>query len=454
VIARLLKEKGVDVVLIMLTAGGNLSESGRCNFERLPEGIVLLDRHSVEGMEKIFEGCDVLVDAILGTGLEGAARGCFGEAIAAMNALEQDVISVDIPSGLNSSTGEAEGACIVASETITIGLPKQGMIQGVGPQVCGRVVVADIGFPKDLIESRDLAKHLVTLDDVKRGLPIRPYDGHKGFFGSLLVLAGSLGMSGAAYLTTACALRSGCGMVYGAFPRDVQNSIEGMLIESVKVSLSGKGQTLSYENWVEIEPWLEKATAIAVGPGIGTSEETVRLVDELVCVEKPLVIDADALNCLKEKVLYLTKRNAPTVLTPHPGEIARILGKSVQEVQDSRFETAKYLAQESQTVVLLKGAYTVIADPEGRLYVNPTGNAGMAKGGSGDVLTGLIGGLLAQGCSGLQAAMIGAYIHGMAGDLAQKRKGERGMTARDVLEHVPEAFQLCEEADWEENVVL
>ncbi len=455
VVARLLREKEVEVVLIMLTAGGNLSESGRANFEKLPADVVLLDRHSVEGMGEVFSDCDVLVDAILGTGLQGAPKGCFGEAIAALNALNQEIVAIDIPSGLNSNTGEAEGACIVASETITIGLPKLGMVQGVGPQVCGMVTVADIGFPKSLAESKDLKNHLITLEDIQKGLPERVYDGHKGTFGSLLVLAGSWGMSGAAYLTTASALRSGCGMVYGAFPKDVQNVVEGMLIEAVKIPLEGKPhQILSYDNWSRLEPFIEKATAIAVGPGIGTAEETARLVDELVCVEKPLVIDADALNCLREKVLYLTKRNAPTVLTPHPGEMARILGKSVQEIQADRFQAAKYLAQESQTVVLLKGAYTVIAEPEGRVFVNPTGNAGMAKGGTGDVLTGLIGGLLAQGCSGLQAAMIGAYVHGMAGDLCQERKGERGMTAQDVLGLLAETLQICEEADWQEEVVL
>jgi NAD(P)H-hydrate epimerase len=455
VVARLLKEKGVDVVLIMLTAGSNLSESGRTNFERLPDGIVLLDRHSVEGMKEVFSDCDVLVDAILGTGLQGAPKGCFGEAIAAMNALSQEIVAIDIPSGLDSNTGEAEGACIAASETITVGLPKLGMVQGIGPQVCGMVTVVDIGFPKSLVESRDLANHLITLEDVKQGLPDRPYDGHKGTFGSLLVLAGSWGMSGAAYLTTACALRSGCGMVYGAFPKDVQNVVEGMLVEAVKIPLEGKSHhILSYESWVRLEPFLEKATAVAVGPGIGTAEETARLVDELVCMEKPLVIDADALNCLKEKVLYLTKRDAPTVLTPHPGEMARILGRSVQEIQKDRFGAVAYLARESQSVVLLKGAYTVIAEPEGRVFVNPTGNAGMAKGGTGDVLTGLIGGLLAQGSSGLQAALIGAYVHGMAGDLAQERSGERGMTAQDVLGHIAEALHLCEEADWKDEVVL
>ncbi len=455
VVARRLREKGIEVALIMLTAGNNLSESGRTNFERLPDDIVILDRHSVEGMEEVFADCDVLVDAILGTGLEGAPRGCFGEAIAAMNALDQTIVAIDIPSGLNSNTGEAEGACIVASETVTIGLPKLGMIQGVGPQVCGRVTVADIGFPANIVESKDLKNHLITLEDVQNGLPERMYDGHKGTFGSLLVLAGSWGMSGAAFLTTACALRSGCGMVYGAFPREVQNVVEGMLVEAVKIPLDGKNHhILSYENWTRLELCLEKATAIAVGPGIGTAEETVRLVDELVCVEKPLVIDADALNCLKEKVLYLTKREAPTVLTPHPGEMARILGRSVKEIQEDRFEAARYLARESQTVVLLKGAYTVIAEPEGRIFVNPTGNAGMAKGGTGDVLTGLIGGLLAQGCSALEAARIGAYVHGMAGDLVRERKGERGMTARDVLEHVAEALLLCEEVDSKDPVVL
>lgn len=445
VVARLLAEKNVRVRLMMLTEGHNLSDAGKANFERLPTSVEILDRHQVPNMAAAFEDCDVVVDAILGTGIIGPAKGVFGEAIAEMNSLEIPIIAIDIPSGLNADTGLAEGSCVIADATVTMGLPKRGLILGKGREFCGEITVADIGFPKDLLENPDLKLHLLELDDVVQSLPPRPADGHKGTFGSLLVIAGQEGMTGAAFLTSAAALRSGCGLVYGAFPREVRLVLEGLLVEAVKIPIAAGGGTyLTHESWETLEPYFEKASAIALGPGIGTHPETARLVDELVCLEIPMVIDADALNCLGPKALYLTKRGAPTVLTPHPGEMARLLGVSTAKVQENRVDTALRLAREARVVAVLKGAMTVVALPDGRAYVNPTGNSGMAKGGSGDILTGLIGGLMAQGCPPEEAACAGVFLHGMAGDLARDEKGERGMTAGDILEQVPEALKTYE----------
>lgn len=446
VVARLLKERGVDVILVMLADGQNLSESGRANFEKLPDGIDLHDRHALPDLEAVFKDCDVIVDAILGTGLSGPIRGTFGEAVARVNDLDIPVVSIDVPSGLNSDTGQAEGACIVAQRTVTMGLPKRGLVLGHGELFAGDILVAEIGFPDDLLHSPDIKEQVLELEDAVRALPVRPVDGHKGSFGGLLVLAGSKAYSGAAFLTVSAGLRSGCGMVYAALPENVMERMANRLIEAIKVSLPGGGgdEYLSHETWSDLEPWLEKADAIALGPGIGTEEETARLVDEIVCVDLPMVIDADALNCLEEKALYLTERKAPTVLTPHPGEMGRILGMSAQEVQADRIEAATRLAREGEVVVLLKGWRTIVASPEGQVYVNPTGNSGMAKGGTGDVLTGLIGGFLAQGCSALDAACAGAFLHGLSGDLAREELGERGMTARDVLRRMPEALKMCE----------
>ncbi|NQU41662.1 NAD(P)H-hydrate dehydratase [bacterium] len=441
VVARLVSEAGVSVKVVMLTDGQNLSEGGRVNFERLPENVEIIHREQVPRLTEVFAGCEVVIDAILGTGVRGPVTGTMGEAIGVINSLDIPIVAIDIPSGLQTDDGLTEGACVQANLTITVGLPKRGLILGKGKEMAGEIVVADIGFPDDLSESDEIRLHLLTEDDVISALPFRPLDGHKGTFGSLLVLAGSAGMSGAAYLTIATALRSGCGMVFAALPAEIERIVAARIVEAVKVPIEGSGGShLTHQCWEELERFFGKVNAIALGPGIGTHPDTARLVDELVCVESPMVIDADGLNCLEEKALYLTERKAPTILTPHPGEMARLLGISVEEVQADRIETARRLAREAEVVVVLKGAGTVVASADGRAWINPTGNDGMAKGGSGDVLTGLIGGLLAQGCPALEAACAGVYIHGVAGDLAAVEIGTRGMVAGDIVARIPEAL--------------
>ena len=445
VVARALSERGIAVRLVMLVQGADLSESARHNFQRLPDNVELLDRPSAGEIETSLRECDVVVDAILGTGISGPVRGPLGEVIAVVNSLGAPVAAIDVPSGLNADTGRVEGAGIIARLTVTIGLPKIGMVVGEGTQFAGEVIVADIGFPEDLTHDPDLKLHLLELEDIRKSLPERPFDGHKGTFGSLLVVAGRLGMDGAAYLTTAAALRSGCGMVYAAFPHEVTGLVGASLVEAVKIPhLGDGGEFLTHRSWDALKPFVERADAIALGPGIGTRPDTAQLVDELIRQDVPMVIDADGLNCLVDKVSRLTGRKAATILTPHPGEMGRLVGKSAEHVQASRVETAAELARGANAVVLLKGAQTVIAEPEGRRFVNPTGNSGMAKGGMGDVLTGLIGGLLAQGCSASSAACVGAYAHGLAGDLARADLGERGMTARDVLQRIPQALGAVE----------
>ena len=444
VTARLLAEQNVSVKLIHLTLVDDMSDAGAGNFRKLPESVQIFDRLSVPEMPEIFSECEIVVDAILGTGISGPAKGTAGEAIAMVNSLDIPVVAVDIPSGLNADTGIAEGACVFADRTITMGLPKIGMIINDGLDFCGDIIIADIGFPDDLINSPDLNIHLLEHEDAVNAFPPRPRSGHKGTFGSVLVIAGSLGFSGAAYLTTNSALRSGCGMVYTAFPEGVTNLLESQLIEAIKIQVSGEKNFLSHNAWEDLEPHIQKASAIALGPGLGTDQETARLVDEIVCQSSPMVIDADALNCLAEKIQYLIERNAPTILTPHPGEMSRLLGISIQEVQNDRIESARRLARESSAIVILKGAQSIVATPEGQVFINPTGNSGMAKGGSGDVLTGLLAGFLAQGCSALDAACAGVYLHGLAGDLAREALGERAMIARDILDYLPSALISCE----------
>ena len=441
VAARLLANDGVEVRVLLLTEGYNLSEAGRANFERLPEAVHQVDRHHVPKMAEVFAECDVILDAILGTGTEGPVRGTCGEAIAVMNSLNIPIVAIDIPSGLTADTGLIDGPCIIADSTVTIGLPKRGLVLGEGSQYAGHLVVANVGFPEDLTRSSELKLHLLEKSDIAAALPPRPFNAHKGTFGSLLIIAGQAGMDGAARLTACAALRSGCGMVYGAFPAEVAQALAGILIETIKIALpGGGGKYLTHDSWDTIAPHLEKCDAIALGPGIGTRHETSRLVDELVCQDIPMVIDADALNCLVTRAVCLAKRSSPAVLTPHPGEMARIIGATTEEVQADRVGVASKFAVDAAAVVVLKGAQTVIAAPDGRVFINPTGNSGLAKGGAGDLLTGLIGGLLAQGCTALDAACAGAYLHGLCADLAIPELTERAMLPSDLLHYLPEAF--------------
>ncbi|MFW6303576.1 MAG: NAD(P)H-hydrate epimerase, partial [Candidatus Sumerlaeota bacterium] len=233
VVARLLAEKDVDVTVIMTTQGENLSASGKKNFERLPDSVEVLDRHSVPKMEEVFADCEVIVDALLGTGIKGAPRGEIGEAVSVMNSLDIPIVAVDIPSGLNTDTGEAEGAVIQADMTVTMGLPKMGMFMNAGPDVCGEISIVDIGFAEELLYDPEIKNHLLTGLDIQRALPARPTTGHKGTFGTLLVIAGSVGFSGAAWLTTSAGLRSGAGLVFGAYPEKVADVIAGDLVEAI-----------------------------------------------------------------------------------------------------------------------------------------------------------------------------------------------------------------------------
>ncbi|HBF35158.1 TPA: bifunctional ADP-dependent NAD(P)H-hydrate dehydratase/NAD(P)H-hydrate epimerase [Candidatus Sumerlaeota bacterium] len=441
VAARLLSNEGIEVRVLLLTEGYNLSEAGRANFERLPASVQQIDRQQVPKMPELFAGCDVIIDAILGTGTEGPVRGTCGEAIAIMNSLDIPIVAIDIPSGLNADTGLIDGPCIIADTTVTIGLPKRGLVLGEGSQYAGHLVVADIGFPEDLMRNPEIKLHLLDKSDVAAALPPRSFAAHKGTFGALLVIAGQDGMSGAAYLTSASALRSGCGMVYGAFPAEVAHALAPVLMEAVKIPLPGaSGKYLTQESWDRLAPHLEKCDALALGPGIGTHHETSRLVDELVCQDIPMIIDADALNCLGTRAVCLAKRNSPIVMTPHPGEMARMIDAPVAEVQADRIGIASKFAVDAGVVLVLKGAQTVIAAPDGRVFINPTGNTGLAKGGSGDLLTGLIGGLLAQGCTGLDAACAGVYLHGFCADIASRELSERSMLATDLLHYISEAF--------------
>lgn len=446
VVARLLHEKGIAVKALLLADPDEFTRDALLTYQSLPDNVVCQRIQDVPTLKELIQDADCLVDAILGTGVKGPVTGFLAEAIQAINEAEKRVVSVDIPSGMQADETWSGGACITAYHTVTMGLPKISMVIHPGIEYAGRVTVASLGFPPDLLNAKDIHNNLVTADFVKRCLPPRPANSNKKTFGYLLIVAGSVGMTGAAVLAARAAARSGAGLVYAAVPEKLNAIFESLLIDEITIPLQcSTGLFLDSKSLDRILEFQERVDAIALGPGIGRETETQRLVCELVArLEKPLAIDADGLNALAGNLDVLLKRKHPTVLTPHPGEMARLQNTTPAEVQRQRIQSARSFASKWGVHIILKGARSVIADPSGELYVNPTGNSGMAKGGSGDVLTGLLVGFLAQGMNALESAVCAAYVHGFAGDLAARAIGERAMIPSDLLSHISSAFRALQ----------
>ena len=361
--------------------------------------------------------------------------------IEAINAAGRPVCSLDLPSGLSADHGELLGPTVRATLTVTFGLPKVGLFLPAGLAHAGRVEVVDLGVPRAWIED-GVASALLEADDVRAWLPSRPVDAHKGRFGHLLVVAGSLGKTGAAVLACRGALRVGTGLVTCATAASQQPVVASHLVEGMTEALpETTSGSLSSKAGERIVNWARRMEAVALGPGLGLDPETLGLVRELgVIVECPMVLDADALTALVGSLGALRDARGRRLLTPHPGEAARLLERSIAQVQADRLESARRLAGESGAVVALKGAYTVVASPGGETVLNPTGNPGMATGGTGDVLTGVAGGLLAQGLSAEAALRAAVYLHGAAGDLAAAARGGAGLLAGDLAEQLPLAL--------------
>lgn len=395
---------------------------------------------------------DAVVDALYGTGFRGKATGQVGRAIEAVNAAGKPVVAVDLPSGLEADTGRVNGPCIRATVTVTFGLPKIGLVLDPGVEYRGKLVVADISLPRVLTDEAAPDRYLLTSELVSSWFAPRPATAHKGDFGHVLVVGGSRGMIGAACLTAQAALKTGAGLVTLAVPRSLQDVAAGKLTEVMTAGLPETPEgALSREALPVVAALLKKKAVLALGPGLGQHPETVALVQELVrAAVCPLVVDADGLNAFAGAGGLPAERAAPLVVTPHPGEMGRLTGKRVAEVEADRVGCAAAAAREWQAVVVLKGARTVVASPDGYLGINTTGNPGMATGGSGDVLTGVVAALIAQGLDPFRAAAAAAYLHGRAGDLAAGERGEMGLMAGDILRFLPVA---CREIERRREVV-
>lgn len=445
VVARLLLKKSWSVKVYILAEREAIGGDAALNLEKLPATAINYCPHEGQlpalHMEEIFQA-DVIVDAMLGTGLRSDVSGVYQEAIDLINASGRPVVSVDIPSGIHGTTGRILGDAVRAYITVTFAFAKLGHVLYPGAEHTGRLVVADIGIPQKLMESASGYEFLST-ETIRPLLKRRDRQAHKGTFGHCLIIAGSTGKTGAASMTANSAVRAGSGLVTLAVPESLHPVLEVKTTEAMTVPLpdSNSGY-LTSSAFPGIEKLLLGKDALAIGPGLDRRPGTTSLVHTIVeSVSIPTVIDADGLNALAEDITILRRKRSNTViLTPHPGEMSRLLGTSIPDVEAIRISVAQEFARNFSVYLILKGARTIIASPSGTAAINSSGNPGMATGGMGDVLTGIIVSLLGQGYSAWDSCRLAVFIHGYAADMVADEKGEIGMNATDVQEKLPFAF--------------
>jgi NAD(P)H-hydrate epimerase len=402
---------------------------------------VLSDNSSLERLKLSCRQSDLVIDGLLGTGLNRDVEGIWENVIEVINKYSDVILSIDIASGVVGLTGKIRGSCVHADATVTFFLPKIGMVQYPGAASMGELTVADIGIPYALAEDLDTPV-LMEKEDIRDLLPVRRPDGHKGTFGKILIFAGSEGMTGAAYLCALSAYRTGSGLIKLAVPKSIGGTMSMLIPEAVQAQIPEKDGHSCLQDKILLKRLVEDADVVLFGPGLSCNEDTGGILKALVeCCEKPMVIDADGLNLLAAEPSLLENLRCEAVITPHPAEMGRLTGLGTDEVQKDRIGIAKKFADEYGLTVVLKGAGTVIATNDGRIAINPTGNSGMATAGSGDVLAGMIASLLGQGLPTYEAAAAGVYLHGLAGNFAAHDKGTASLIASDIIANIPQAFK-------------
>ncbi|UCF31808.1 MAG: NAD(P)H-hydrate dehydratase [bacterium] len=447
VVGRHLSERGHEVMVYLTAPRAQYRGDAGTQLRILSRmGIpvtVLSTARSLERARRRFEESDVAVDALFGTGLEREVAGLFAEAVAVINACPGLVAAVDIPSGINGQSGLPMGASVTADVTVTLAFPKPGLLLFPGADHAGEVVVADIGIPGAASDGVPPDGWVVGTGVIHDAFPGRWENTHKGTYGHLLVCSGSSGKAGAGILAAMAALRAGAGLVTLAVPSSYSHHIDSSIPEVMTAPLPETSDgTLSKSGTMALRSLIGERDALAIGPGLSMNEETSELVrDVLSWSGFPAVVDADALNAIGGDLESLRKRGEQTVLTPHPGEMARLMGMETPAVQEDRIGTALRCSRRSNCVVVLKGARTVVASPDGTYHINLTGNPGMATAGTGDVLTGIIGALLARGVDTVTSALASVYLHGSAGDRASEEATEHGMTALDLISHMGPALK-------------
>jgi NAD(P)H-hydrate epimerase len=442
VAARELAANTVSVEVVCLTPPDQLRGPAHNAFQRMQEAriAVLGPEHLHQALHK----ADVVIDAVLGTGIRGPAEGTFAQAIQEMNAAKRPIVAVDVPSGLRENHPVDEDSPIVAATlTVTIGLPKWLLMTMPGLARAGKLITRHINFPSELLKDENIALNIALTEELAAWIPPRPLDANKGTFGSVGILAGSAQYAGAAIMAARAALRCGCGLAHIFTTSENNLAYKCSLPEAITHIVPSRSP-----HWIDstssdaILEASQKFQALMIGPGLGTTEDHANLVQRVVSdFKKPMVLDADALTCLsRNNGMRAVAGRTDCILTPHPGEMARLIGKSIAEVQANRVAIAQEFAREHQVLLLLKGVPTLIARPDGQVYVNAGANTALAKGGSGDVLSGAIASLIAQGIPPAKAAILAARLHLDAAEICARKHGERGVLASELADALPAAI--------------
>ncbi len=447
VMARYLSRKGVSVTVYLLAKKSMVKGDAAENLNILSlldiSIIEMPDQKSFLKHKTSMLYQDIWIDAILGTGLKSDVKGYFRKIINFINSSDKPVFSVDTPSGLNADTGRPCGVCIKAHTTATFAFAKTGHLIFPGATYTGNLEIVDIGIPDYIVKNVGPGQFLITSDMVRAALQKRLPETHKGNTGHLLIIAGSTGKTGAAAMTAMSAMRSGAGLVSLGIPKSLNSVLESQILEVMTSPLpEAKGGRLNESSFDKIMNLIPGKKCLAVGPGLGTASGTKNLVIRIIkeC-GLPIIIDADGLNNIIDNINMLKNLKPPVILTPHPGELSRLTGRPVSFIQNNRINCARNFAKKFKVHLVLKGAKTVIAHPDGKVFINPTGNPGMASGGMGDVLTGIIAGFVTQGYSPESAVHAGVYLHGAAADTLAKNKASFGYLATEVMNAIPEEIQ-------------
>ena len=443
VVARHLHRMKIPTKVCIIGEPSLIKGDSKINLEiikRLHMDIFLIKGdHDLQKLHRSLDECTLVVDGLFGTGLHREIEGIAKKVIDFMNQSKKIILSIDIPSGISADNGRVMGIAVKAHKTVAFQLPKIGNINHPGADYGGDLIIKDIGIPDVAIMEMKTSLSLITKEDVEKILPPRQNDTHKGTYGKAYLIAGSIGMTGAAILTSEAVLRSGAGLLKVAIPQSLNGIMETRLTEAITIPLPElKKGVVGLSDIEKIITTMKEMDVIALGPGSGQNRELEEVVRNIIeRTVTPMVIDADGLNALAHRPELLMQFRSSVVITPHVGEMARLTNLEKSYIHDNRIEVAKEYASKWKVIIVLKGAVTVVAGPEGQTFINITGNPGMATPGSGDVLTGIITGFIAQGIEPLKAAIAAVYIHGAAGDRAAAKMGQYGMIAGDIVKELP-----------------
>lgn len=440
-VARHLHNMGADVS-VYLVCGNKFAGDAQINFDIIKKMNINIEIITdTENLKYIIKSHDIIIDAIYGTGIHGIVRGISYDVIKEINENAGYVMSVDIPSGVDADSGEICGVCVKADKTVTFAAYKVGMLMFPAADFVGEVVVADISIPKYILDEENLQINVIDDAFVRENFPKRTNNSQKGDYGKALVIAGSRGMTGAAYLSAQTAVKAGSGLVFLGVPQSLNAVLEVKTTEAMTIPLADKNGHITYEAIDDILKKADNVDAVLIGPGLGRYGDIAEILDRLLEYSKvPVIIDADGINAASKNMGIVKKSSCSLVFTPHAVEMSRLTGLEKDYIEENRLIVSKEFAEEYGAVIILKGHHTVVTAPDGTQYINTTGNSGLATGGSGDVLAGLTVSLIARGVEEAKAAAMAVYIHGAAGDIAAERLGKDSVTASAVMNSIPEAI--------------